>query len=146
MQEQRENLIFFKIKGTSMRPFFKTGDMFIVKRTTAGNLKIGDIISYYSEQNKSEVCHRLIKKMRKADGYLLYVRGDACFNPVEQIEEGASLGKVIAVVRNERIVDLTRAHQRFINRFMVAFAPTMMRIYDRILSLAPNLSAEKQKR
>lgn len=136
LKQWPENLIFFKIRGMSMRPFFKTGDMFIVKRTIARDLKIGDIISYYSDQNKSEVCHRLIKMISNGNGYLLYTRGDACFNLIESIDEKALLGKVTAVIRDKRVIDLTTAYQQIISRFMAICAPVIIRIYNRIELLA----------
>jgi signal peptidase I len=137
LKRASENLIFFKIRGMSMRPFFKTGDMFIVKRTTARDLKIGDIISYYSVHNRSEVCHRLIKIIHNREGYLLYARGDACFNLIEPVEEKTLLGKVIAVIRDKRVIDLTTAYQQLTSRFMAIFAPVIIRIYNRIELLAP---------
>ncbi len=133
-----EDTIFFKIKGISMRPFFKTGDIFIAKKTPIECMRIGDIVSYKSTHHKKEISHRLIMKIRRENGYLLYTRGDACFGLDEPIDESAVLGKAVGVIKNGRIINLVGHRQRLTSLLIILFSPWIMiarrlasRIYHR---------------
>ena len=135
MEEKEKNVIFFKIKGVSMNPFFKTGDMFIVKKIDAKKLIIGDIISYYSEQHPNGICHRLIRKVYLNGVCFLYVRGDAYTGALELVDEKALFGKVIAVIKDRRIKNVSSPYQQFINYCIVIFLPIFLRIYYKTKSV-----------
>lgn len=125
--EAEKDLLFFKAKGTSMRPFFKTGDMFIVKKVYAKNIKIGDIIAYNTIQHKDTICHRLIKKACCGNNYVLYARGDMSVQSAEKVAEADLIGKAIAVIRNGRVANFTTPYQQFINFSIVIFLPLYLR-------------------
>lgn len=109
-----------------MQPFFKTGDIFVIKKVSSEDLKIGDIISYYSDWGETGITHRLIKKVPYRTGYLLYTRGDACLNLEGPIEEKALLGKAVAAIRNNHIISLVGQKWYFINRLIVLVAPLVI--------------------
>ena len=65
------DLSFFETTGFSMWPFLKAGEKLLIKKTPTENLKVGDIIIYRGDNQL--VCHRLIKKIKQRERYLLYV-------------------------------------------------------------------------
>ena len=103
-----------------MWPFLKPGDKLIVKKFPLEDLSIGDIILYIKDSQP--VCHRLIKKIRYKEGYLLYTRGDNS-KSAESVIGDMFRGKAIGVLRKGHIKNLTTRYQRFINRAIVIMNP-----------------------
>lgn len=116
-----EDLSLFEATGFSMWPFLKEGEKLIIKKTSAGNLKVGDVILYHS--NNRMVCHRLVKKIVCEDGYLLYARGDASSGLEELVTKDILIGKVIGILKNGRIISFTGGWHHFTNWFIVQFGP-----------------------
>jgi|GEM_PF-3665480 len=125
IKTNEKKLIFFKVSGYSMLPFYRTGDMFLVKKFPLNELKKGDIIAYYSGFDKKIVCHRLIKKNIRERNYLFYTRGDAYFHLEGPINENLVIGKVVAAMRNNRI-KMFFAMEEFIARhFIILIGPVI---------------------
>ena len=120
LNKKSQDLIFIETTGFSMWPFLRASDKLIVKKPHLENLNMGDIMLYTKDNQL--ICHRLIKKIRHKDGYALYVRGDNS-KSIELVYEHMFEGKVIAVLRNNRIKNITLGYQRFINFIIVIFNP-----------------------
>ncbi len=116
-------LSFFETTGFSMWPFLKAGEKLLTKRTQAGNLNVGDIIVYRTDNQL--VCHRLIKKIKQRERYLLYVRGDSSVSSPEPITEEMFLGKAMGIIKNGKIVSLNQTKGQLINRLIVLVAPSV---------------------
>lgn len=121
MVEITENLLFIETKGVSMRPFLKGEEKLIVRRMPISDLKLGDLVLYKSDNQL--VCHRLVKKVRNNDGYLIYSRGDVSFGPAELVKEEMFLGKVIGIIKNNKITNLEGVRQRVFNRISLIVPP-----------------------
>lgn len=121
-----EDLIFINTTGFSMWPFIKPGEKLIIKRTPVEDLKIGDIILYRA--NNQLVFHRLVKKIRNKERYLLYSRGDNSNSPPELVVEQMYLGKAIGILRNGKTINLANRRQYFFNHSIVLFAPLVSKI------------------
>ncbi len=119
------DLSFFKTIGFSMWPFLKAGEKLLIKKTPTENLKVGDIIIYRTDSQL--VCHRLIKKIKERERYLLYVRGDSSVSWPEPITEEMFLGKAMGIIKNGKIVTLNQMKGQLINRLIVLFAPLFSR-------------------
>lgn len=114
-----------------MWPFLKGGEKLLIKKTPLEKLIVGDIVMY--QANSQLVCHRLIRKVRKAQGYILYVRGDNSISHPETVEGGMFLGKAIGIIRGGRIVNLEHINWKIINRIIVLAAPLVnlvIRVYN----------------
>ncbi len=116
---------FFETSGFSMRPFLRAGEKLIIKRTPIGNLRSGDLILYRA--NNQLVCHRLVRRIKEGERYLLYARADSSACQPETVTEEMFLGQVIGVVKNGRIINLKQAKWRLINRLIVLLAPLLSR-------------------
>ncbi len=103
-----------------MRPFLRGGEKLIVKRLPISDLRLGDLVLYKAD-NKL-ICHRVVKKAKNNEGYHIYSRGDASLSPAELVNEQMFQGKVIGVIKNNKITSLEGIKQRIINRIsLVAF-------------------------
>ena len=114
--KQSQELIFVETTGFSMWPFLKAGEKLIIKKTSIEDLKVGDIILYWSDNQL--VCHRLVKRVRDVDGYLLYTRGDNSSSLPTLVTEQMFLGKAIGIIRNGKTISLI-GRRRFINRAII---------------------------
>ncbi len=123
MLEITENLLFIETKGFSMWPFLKGEEKLMVKMIPISELKLGDLILY--KVNNQSVCHRLVKKSQTNNGYLIYAKGDAFFGSAELVNEQMFLGKVIGIIRNDKITSLEGARQRVINRISLIISPLL---------------------
>ncbi len=119
---QIDDLSFYETAGFSMWPFIRQQEKLIIKKLPIEDLRIGDIILY--QANSQMVCHRLIRKVRNRENYLLYARGDNSSN-LEPVTEEMFLGKAIGVIKNRKTVNLCTKRQKFVNRFIVIIAPLL---------------------
>jgi len=104
-----------------MWPFLKGREKLMVKRIPISELKLGDLILYKADSQP--VCHRLVKKSKTNNGYLIYARGDASFGAAERVNEEMFLGKVIGIIKNDKITSLEGIGQRVLNRVSSIISP-----------------------
>ncbi len=116
-----EDLLFFETSGFSMWPFIRQGDKLVIKKVPVDDLRPGDIILYRA--NNQLVCHRLVKKNRD----FLYTRGDNSMSSPEVITQEIFIGKVVGIIRNNRMISLTGWRNRLINSFIVIIVPLIIR-------------------
>ena len=93
--------IRFQAKGWSMRPFIRDGDFIVVSPIKNSSIKTGDVVFYLTTENKVMV-HRVIRKHKKGNRMIMFIKGDATFSSPEKVEMQNVLGKVVAVERNGR--------------------------------------------
>jgi hypothetical protein len=139
-QREQSNLgsdtYLFEATGYSMWPFLVPGDKIIAKIIAIDNLKSGDIILHNEEGQV--ICHRLIKKTKIDDKYSLYVRGDNSCS-IERIPQKDYCGKVIGVLRKNRMISLSGPGSHMIGRIIVFFAPCVSYGMRIIKSIAKNI-------
>lgn len=115
------DLSFFETTGFSMWPFLRAGEKLLIKKKPAEKLKVGDIIICRADNQL--VCHRLIKKIKERERYLLYVRGDNSVSCPEPITEEMFLGRAMGIIKNGKIITLNQMKRQLINRLIVLVAP-----------------------
>jgi signal peptidase I len=87
----------FVVYSGSMEPAIMTGDIAVVGPVKAGELKVGDVITFRTAANPDVVVtHRLVQLETDPGGHLMFqTKGDA--NDIVdqvQVEQGALLGRV----------------------------------------------------
>ena len=129
------------IKGRSMHPFFKEGDLIAYRPVELAGIKTGDVLLYRSSSQEGLVCHRVVKK-RKAK---IYVKGDnELFRPLP-VKISSIVGTVILLRRNGRSISLNTIPRRLFSRTiallsLMSLTPGNLRerfilqIYDRFLA------------
>ncbi len=90
-----------------MFPFIRSGDSILVKRVPLETIKPNDTILFESE-DKMKICHKVITVLER-DGVLWF--STAGYKDSSQsegpINKDNILGKVIALKRKDKIIDLT---------------------------------------
>ncbi len=89
----------YTIISPSMTPKIKVYDVVFVVKTKPENIKIGDVISYYSTNNYFKgvpITHRVVEKLNTNEGIVFITQGDA--NP-EADSELILSNNVVGVVR-----------------------------------------------
>lgn len=94
------------VQTGSMQPAISPGDLVLVKSVPESELKIGDVITYASQEDpKVTVTHRIIQKVRQPNGPTrLIVQGDANATPDAPVDTSQIVGATQAVVPNAGFV------------------------------------------
>ncbi len=87
----------FVIKGRSMYPTLRTGDLVDVDPTEKETLETGDIVVFQKEREL--ICHRLVEIHEKVSPHPLLTQGDATTHPDPPLSQQEILGKVISIER-----------------------------------------------
>src|SRR5665647_3441092 len=90
----------YKLKGNSMYPTLKAGDIGIVEKCSLEDLKIGDIIVY--KTNNILVGHRLVHISISNTKYLLTTKGDKCYKSDIPFSNEALLGRINTFIRKKK--------------------------------------------
>jgi signal peptidase I len=89
----------FKVTGTSMLPSVWPGDVITVRRQSAAELSLGQIVLCY--RNQAFVAHRVVGERDEG----LITRGDSLPYDDPPFSESEVLGAVVSIVRNGRPVE-----------------------------------------
>ena len=68
---------FYVVKGNSMEPTLRDGDLVVVKKVEPSEVEPGDIIVFYKPGSKSEIIiHRVIQKAERRGEVYFRTKGD----------------------------------------------------------------------
>lgn len=105
-------LVTVLVEGTSMFPVLVSGDRVLVKRSSIEDLNPGDII-VWSDETQKLIAHRVISIESSLSPSLIITRGDTCVGADPPVKMSQVLGKVVAVLRDQKvqwIKDIDRNH------------------------------------
>ena len=86
----------FQVKGFSMSPFIKDGDMITLAALGGNSPSLGDVVAFIQPQNEKLIIHRVVKK-RNNDYYVRWdngleaddlIHGTDIFGYVKKVERG----------------------------------------------------------
>ncbi|HID87110.1 MAG TPA: signal peptidase I [Anaerolineae bacterium] len=110
----------FRVISNSMAPMIRAGDRVTVSRVGVEDLRRGDIVLYVVGETFHT--HRLLSVRREDGAMFLVTKGDNALSPDQPWREEQLLGKVVAIGRGERWVDLESRPWRAANRLLGALA------------------------
>lgn len=87
-------------------------------------MRTGDILLY--KTGNQLICHRLIRKTRNNNGWILHTRGDASLFLSERVTEENLLGRISGIVKDGKIINMDGVRQRIINWLIVIIAPLIV--------------------
>ena len=67
---------FFYVEGISMHPTLENGDLIVLDRTNFDNLKVGDIVVFYSRIYNFRIVHRITDIETSNGDRILFTKGD----------------------------------------------------------------------
>lgn len=114
-----------RVHGTSMRPFINDGDVVLVRRRPAEELRPGDIAACIREEGL--VMHRLLRIDRAGR---LRLKGDTLRGPDAPIVAGGFIGCVEMVETARGRMDLTTPEARRANLFVMRYMYPVSIIYS----------------
>lgn len=120
------NISLFETTGFSMWPFLRPKEKLIVKKVPEKHLKVGDIILYQAYDKL--VCHRLVKKTENKGKVVLHARGDNSGFSCEPVTQEMFLGKVVGIVKRDKIIGLDSQTRQYVNRLIVTISPIVRAI------------------
>ncbi len=120
-----------RVRGSSMYPTIRDGDVVTVAPCEAGALRLGDIIFY--RRPGGHVAHRLVSRSR--DSSLLTTRGDAHTYSDAPFPSARLIGRVVTVEMNGHVVRLDTPLQRWMGLARVAVRPWRERVPARLRPL-----------
>jgi len=106
----------FRVISGSMAPLIAAGDEVVVQWASADRLRRGDVVLY--TVNGTFHTHRLLARRRRGNATLLVTKGDAALHPDQPWGEEQLVGKVVAIKREDRTIDLEGRKWRAINRLL----------------------------
>ena len=90
----RGRALRFKVKGGSMSPFIRNGDVLEVI-PLKGKINFGDIILYHSSYGNS-IIHRVIQTRKES----IVTKGDSVPNSDQPVLSRQVLGRVVTIEKN----------------------------------------------
>ena len=93
----------FVARGASMLPSIRPGDMLVVRQARIGEIRMGDVVLYV--RNECFYAHRTICLDNRPS---MITRGDALAQMDSPVNESELLGRVTAVVRGSKTIELTQ--------------------------------------
>jgi signal peptidase I len=113
----------FRAVGASMQPTIEDGELITVAPVAATSIRRGDILLFQGK--RGVIAHRVVRitgSARREDvRYLL--RGDASVSSDDPVGPAQVLGRVLAVQRAGRRIDLTSRRARWLHAVRLCAAP-----------------------
>jgi signal peptidase len=94
----------FVARGASMLPAIFPGDILLVSRQPAASVRCGHVV--LTSRNGRFYAHRLVRKMEEGGQHLLITGGDAFADEDPPFPFQGLLGRVTAVVRGRKQIEL----------------------------------------
>lgn len=91
--KRKNHLKMARLKGISMFPTLRTGQIALYKRCSAKQLKVGDVIVF--KANNKLVCHRLIFKLQTKNTLILLEKGDNPLYMISRLHPNCVIGKFL---------------------------------------------------
>ena len=134
-----------------MSPFLTGGELLTIRRVPLSSLKKGDLI-FFKTSRGTPVLHRLVRKKRAGDEFVLQTQGDALSGPDEPFLAADFLGKACTIEKDRagcpELIDLETPVRRTINyltatnRLVMSQARFVVRrLFGRLLFLRIRKSA-----
>lgn len=112
--------VYLDVATDSMYPMIKSGDKVMVKDWPVEELRRGDILLYHNHH--SIYTHRLLYKNSTATGIMLITKGDALKTFDSPFSPACFLGRVVAIQKRHRSINLQAPWWRMVNWVLAAFS------------------------
>ncbi len=120
--------VTFHLKGNSMNPFLKDGDLLTMVARQREKVKLGSI--WLAEKDGSYVLHRLVRRCKDS----LVLAGDANFVLKEKVHDANLIGMVYSVHRNGQEIDVNTIFMRLSGLVFFHLRP-VRRIFSRTIKI-----------
>lgn len=108
-QLQEHGRVHLLVRGSSMQPWVRPGDIALIRRTGIEEVRCGDVVLF--QRDDRLFVHRLVEKrgtLREAE---FLAKGDAHPEPDGVINNELILGRVTCIYRGDKRIDLNSPRQ-----------------------------------
>ena len=107
-----------QVTGASMSPFLTGGELLTIRKVPLAALQRGDLV-FFKTSRGVPVLHRLVRKKRAGNGFVMQTQGDALAGPDEPFLPSDFLGKAARIEKSDagypEVIDLESPARRTIN-------------------------------
>jgi signal peptidase I len=122
----------FRATGASMNPTIREGEAITVAPVRPGEIRRGDIVLF--DARRGVTVHRVVRVRRDPENGLVFLtRGDAAATADEPVGGDALLGRVVAVERRGRTVNLAGARVRIMGAGRTGLVHLLRRLRSRLV-------------
>ncbi len=97
--------LWFRVVSGSMHPMLRIGEQVYIQPATADQLQVGEIAAF--ETDAGLVIHRIVQRRSENHSVQLLEMSDVHLR-AGRVESGAVIGRVVAIRRGSRHIDLQR--------------------------------------
>lgn len=129
-QIRRHGSVCLCVRGMSMFPWIRSGDLVFVRRCSFAAVKPGDVVLF--EQAGRYFVHRVLRRMRTGDQAresLLLTKGDALDGTDAPMSPAQFLGRAIRIHRGRRHIDLQSLAHIILGRILAHLSPASLLLY-----------------
>lgn len=107
------------LKGTSMFPYLRAGDIAVLTFCDYRNFKKGDIVVF--RFHDAFLAHRLIKKEKIDLAYRFITRGDSCDKCDLPFDADCIIGKIKSILRKDKKINIDSRYRSILNFLFASF-------------------------
>lgn len=109
-----------RIAGASMRPMLGNGSRVLVQ-FGAQDFRVGDVVVF--RQGDTMTIHRIVRITYRYSDAMFHTKGDGSFNfDPDLLNERDAIGKVVGIVRNERVINIESGFLWIVGRVLAFFS------------------------
>lgn len=101
---EQQGRVMMRVRGSSMLPWIKAGDIALIRRADINCLRCGDVVLFKRESRL--FVHRLVEKHGTREEARFLAKGDAHPRPDGMVDRDLVLGRVARIYRNDKTIDL----------------------------------------
>lgn len=98
-----------RVRGSSMLPWVRPGDIAVIRRAEIGNVRCGDVVLFQRESRL--FLHRLVEKHGTLREVQFLAKGDAHPGPDGMVGRELMLGRVVRIYRGDKKIDFDSPRQ-----------------------------------
>jgi len=122
--------------GLSMGGTIRNGERIVVRRVVSGELHPGDIV--ICRKASGFVAHRIIRKWRRDGRLQVQTKGDGHLSPDPPVPADEVAGRVVAVRRGNRLLDLDSRAGRMAARLQLWYGRFVWAVYRLLRNAVPS--------
>jgi hypothetical protein len=107
---EKRGRLALRVRGTSMLPWVRPGDIAIIRKTEGGGVCFGDVALLV--QGERLLVHRIVGKDGDGELQEFLAKGDAHLNADGAFRKDQVLGRVVRIFRNGKRINLDEPRQR----------------------------------
>ena len=122
LSQKANRRIWWPFVGTSMSPYIREGDVLLVQHALH-TIRLGDVIVF--RRAGGLIAHRVVLIKKHGNSSVYRTKGDNARSLDAPIPQSSVLGRVVRIQKNNRSINLEKAHAKLLN-FVLALSSYAM--------------------